>query len=106
MKIPHAAPATERPIHNAIPSVAHVYGDVSSRNRPTLKSSPSLLKSISVLDPSVVWSDVDLRGDDARRTGPNNYDGEGHRRHPCVVVVTHLAVNLWREMVGSRAGLL
>lgn len=31
----HAAPTTLSPIHSAIPSVAHVYGDVSSKNRPT-----------------------------------------------------------------------
>ena len=30
----HAAPTTLRPIHNATPSEAQVYGDVSSKNRP------------------------------------------------------------------------
>lgn len=30
----HAAPMTLRPIQSAIPMVAHVYGDVSSRNLP------------------------------------------------------------------------
>lgn len=47
IKIPHAAPTTERPIHKAIPSDAQVYGEVSSRKRPTLKASPEPVKSMS-----------------------------------------------------------
>lgn len=44
----HADPTTERPIHRPIPKLAQVYGDMDSRNRPTLNASPSPLNSMSV----------------------------------------------------------
>lgn len=47
MKIPHAAPTTENPMHEAIPRLAHMYGETFSRNSPTLKDSPAPVKSMS-----------------------------------------------------------
>lgn len=46
INIPHAAPTTENPMHDAIPNDAHMYGDVLSRNSPTLKDSPEPVKSM------------------------------------------------------------
>jgi hypothetical protein len=34
-------------MHSAMPKLAHVYGDMDSRNRPTLNASPSPLNSMS-----------------------------------------------------------
>lgn len=49
MKIPHAAPTTENPIHETIPRLAHMYGDTDSRNAPTLNASPDPLNNMSIL---------------------------------------------------------
>jgi hypothetical protein len=49
MKIPQAAPTTENPIQHAIPKLAHMYGDVVSRNWPKLKLCPWPVKRISVI---------------------------------------------------------
>lgn len=47
IKIPHAAPTTENPMQHAMPRFAHMYGDVVSRNWPTLNVSPWPVKSMS-----------------------------------------------------------
>ena len=42
-----ADPTTERPMHRPMPKLAQVYGDMDSRNCPTLNASPSPLNSMS-----------------------------------------------------------
>lgn len=40
----HAAPATDKPMHAAIPIFAHVYGDTVSRNCPTWEPNVSIAR--------------------------------------------------------------